>query len=364
MALIECEECGDELSDKADSCPNCGAPVRSDREKFWEDTVGVGGCLGIFIVAGLTVFFIVAWGISESKNNVNSQNNSVKLDGTGLSVSDYKEFMNENGFAIYHKGEIPKSSSSYPAGTVSRFYESGKKSPFDDVKLELHGPSNDLYQVKLRSLYFTDKNEAIEKLMLIEKVAKIYFKSKRGEIEKDAVVDVNKLNNASWQTISSQLRDFDKGIEDEGNFVKVSVFKPEDSPRFSAKISIATKELAEFRKTKNKGKKGSSSEKTKDKNTNTDSSDSENSGSYKVNKTMARTMCQKFVKKRLVSPSSADFPWSAKNIYVHEDSRSYTVLSHVNSKNKFGTSLRIDWSCKVKELKEKWELLDLNLDER
>ena len=29
MALIKCEECGKEISDKAASCPNCGAPVAS-----------------------------------------------------------------------------------------------------------------------------------------------------------------------------------------------------------------------------------------------------------------------------------------------------------------------------------------------
>ena len=26
MALIKCEECGKEFSDKADICPNCGCP--------------------------------------------------------------------------------------------------------------------------------------------------------------------------------------------------------------------------------------------------------------------------------------------------------------------------------------------------
>lgn len=27
MALIKCKECGKEVSDKAKSCPNCGAPI-------------------------------------------------------------------------------------------------------------------------------------------------------------------------------------------------------------------------------------------------------------------------------------------------------------------------------------------------
>ena len=35
MALIECYECGKEISDKAPTCPNCGAPQRlSSSNKF------------------------------------------------------------------------------------------------------------------------------------------------------------------------------------------------------------------------------------------------------------------------------------------------------------------------------------------
>ena len=30
MALISCSECGKEVSEKAISCPNCGAPVSGD----------------------------------------------------------------------------------------------------------------------------------------------------------------------------------------------------------------------------------------------------------------------------------------------------------------------------------------------
>ena len=29
MALIKCSECGKEVSDKAASCPNCGAPIKA-----------------------------------------------------------------------------------------------------------------------------------------------------------------------------------------------------------------------------------------------------------------------------------------------------------------------------------------------
>lgn len=33
MALINCPECGKEISDKAEACPNCGCPINSSRIK-------------------------------------------------------------------------------------------------------------------------------------------------------------------------------------------------------------------------------------------------------------------------------------------------------------------------------------------
>ena len=33
MALIKCPECGKEISDKANACPNCGAPVEKKKVK-------------------------------------------------------------------------------------------------------------------------------------------------------------------------------------------------------------------------------------------------------------------------------------------------------------------------------------------
>lgn len=33
MALIECPECGKQVSDKASACPNCGCPIKQDKPK-------------------------------------------------------------------------------------------------------------------------------------------------------------------------------------------------------------------------------------------------------------------------------------------------------------------------------------------
>ena len=33
MALIQCPECRNDVSDKAETCPRCGYPIRKKREK-------------------------------------------------------------------------------------------------------------------------------------------------------------------------------------------------------------------------------------------------------------------------------------------------------------------------------------------
>jgi hypothetical protein len=66
MALIKCKECSHEISNKAESCPNCGAKRKKPVSK---------GCL-IFVV--LTVLFIVFIGSIDSGSSSLSYENSEK----------------------------------------------------------------------------------------------------------------------------------------------------------------------------------------------------------------------------------------------------------------------------------------------
>lgn len=44
MALINCQECGKKISDRAESCPNCGCPILlSEVEPNSEDRYQNGG---------------------------------------------------------------------------------------------------------------------------------------------------------------------------------------------------------------------------------------------------------------------------------------------------------------------------------
>lgn len=54
MALINCEECGKEVSDKANFCPNCGCPVKDNKEESKVIVYGltqfvIGGTLKVYI---------------------------------------------------------------------------------------------------------------------------------------------------------------------------------------------------------------------------------------------------------------------------------------------------------------------------
>lgn len=77
---------------------------------------------------------------------------------------------------------------------------------------------------------------------------------------------------------------------------------------------------------------------------------------------MAKVMCEEFVKKRLKSPSSAKFPWG--NTARALGTEKYALVSYVDSQNSFGASLRTNFKCIVFDNKEtnKWELLQLNME--
>lgn len=54
MALIACNECGNQISDKAKSCPHCGNPLHVGIEKG-----GMPGIIKFLIVIALLAFFVI-----------------------------------------------------------------------------------------------------------------------------------------------------------------------------------------------------------------------------------------------------------------------------------------------------------------
>ena len=58
MSLIKCPECGNEISDKAYSCPKCGCPIK--QEKVIVVKKDYKGKAKAFTIAGIIVFIISA----------------------------------------------------------------------------------------------------------------------------------------------------------------------------------------------------------------------------------------------------------------------------------------------------------------
>lgn len=79
MALIDCEECGKEVSDKATACIHCGAPIEKEEEyappssdkyktKFKPEKPKKKGSLGKTIFVIIAVFILTIWYAESEKN--------------------------------------------------------------------------------------------------------------------------------------------------------------------------------------------------------------------------------------------------------------------------------------------------------
>lgn len=61
MALIECEECGNQVSDKAKSCPNCGFEKKSFTQSLDDagNKMQKAGCMmTLFITIPILLFMM------------------------------------------------------------------------------------------------------------------------------------------------------------------------------------------------------------------------------------------------------------------------------------------------------------------
>lgn len=67
MALINCPECGKEISDRAGKCPHCGCPIGEDtsqkakekKPKNKKVIIAISCAIVVLIAAGLTVYTLV-----------------------------------------------------------------------------------------------------------------------------------------------------------------------------------------------------------------------------------------------------------------------------------------------------------------
>lgn len=62
MAIINCPECNNRVSDKAESCPKCAYPMKKaeNKEGCFLQTLNMGCVIGLIIV--MLIILITVWG--------------------------------------------------------------------------------------------------------------------------------------------------------------------------------------------------------------------------------------------------------------------------------------------------------------
>ena len=114
MALIKCPECGKEISDNAQNCPQCGYPLKGSATKG-EDNPSIGtakgsqqtsqpvpkkkkngclvGCLTFFIIFAVLIFIISSIGGKSTKTSPDNstKSNTEKSSETNVSETSIPE---------------------------------------------------------------------------------------------------------------------------------------------------------------------------------------------------------------------------------------------------------------------------------
>lgn len=79
----------------------------------------------------------------------------------------------------------------------------------------------------------------------------------------------------------------------------------------------------------------------------------------------AYRVCKDFVRDRLRSPGSAEFPDYFDHdaeVIVVSTGNGFRITSHVDSENGFGALLQTPWVCEVADVGDQWHLEELVLD--
>jgi len=82
---------------------------------------------------------------------------------------------------------------------------------------------------------------------------------------------------------------------------------------------------------------------------------------------LAYVMCKDFVKDNLVAPSTAEFAKYTEITVVKLENRAgevYRVVGYVDSQNKFGAMIRVDYVCEIAYVgNDNWKLEKLDMEE-
>ena len=83
-----------------------------------------------------------------------------------------------------------------------------------------------------------------------------------------------------------------------------------------------------------------------------------------VAKSVAYAAAKNVIRRRLKSPSTADFPFFSVGHTKYIGDKTYLIRSYVDAQNSFGATVRINYSVKLKNTKDEWDVLNVRMQER
>jgi len=145
-ALVQCKDCGKEVSKKANACPNCGAPVKNSL------SVSSGcGCAILFFI-GIIIFVAIGsqtdTGTSNGSSSTVDLNATVRFNGTEFVITNGDSFdwtnvkleINSKTFSSGYilKTSVMKAGEVYTVGAMQFTKSDGTKfNPFTHKALNL-----------------------------------------------------------------------------------------------------------------------------------------------------------------------------------------------------------------------------------
>jgi hypothetical protein len=118
MALIKCSECGREISDKADACLGCGAPVtvnaKTNREgaatavHYNPDTDTFSGTMAIMVKLAMRAVHELGWKLDQANEGIGLVTFETKISWgswSGISCSLNIEEVSPNTFRVTGTGK-------------------------------------------------------------------------------------------------------------------------------------------------------------------------------------------------------------------------------------------------------------------
>ena len=146
MALINCTECGKEISDKAQTCPGCGAPVvvvsaalanASSKVSYNRSSDTFSGTKLLIVKLAMKAIQEIGWKLDQANENlglVTFQTGVTWGSWSGVSCSLNIEEINENEFKVTGTGKQNLSGGQLIALNIGNEAQSKARKAIDMMK--------------------------------------------------------------------------------------------------------------------------------------------------------------------------------------------------------------------------------------